>query len=404
MRAALAAAGYAGVLPLQRAEVKDVDLGGYTPWGKKLAVALRRTAAGEPVDVLTRVFLLGLAVPAADAALALAESGLDPWLECGVLARDGDAVRAACQLAPVRGLYLATDAGWHDPVGPRHVMGYSASTETLADATIRRRVGRVLDLGTGCGTHALFAAAHADEVVATDTNPRCLAYTRFNAALNGLANVSAREGDLFAPVAGERFDLIVSNPPFVISPDREFEYRDSGRPGDALLQELLAAAPGLLTPGGFCQFTCEWAEREGESAEERIAGWLAGSGCDAWVLTYRRTTPADHAEFWASALPGESPADLAARMNRWIRWYAAERIERIAVGLFVLRKRAAGRPWLRFDNAPRFREAAGEAIAGRFAAEEFLAAHPGPALLAACGWPTGCSGSSRWPRPRTAGR
>jgi methylase of polypeptide subunit release factors len=383
MRSALVSAGYAGPLPLQRADVRPTELSGYTPTGKKLAVALRRTAAGEPVDVLARLFLLGLTVPTADAAGALAASGLEPWLECGVLVRDGDGVRSTCQLAPVRGLYLATDAQWRPATGPMHVVGYANAPDTLARATIRRRAGRVLDIGTGCGIQALLAAAHADEVVATDTNPRCLAYTRFNAALNGITNVVAREGDLFAPVAGERFDLIVSNPPFVISPEREFAFRDSGRPGDTLLHELIAAAPEHLNPGGYCQFPCEWAEREGEPAEERVAEWVRASGCDALVLTFRRATPADHAEQWATTLSGEGPAALAARMTRWIDWYAAEGISRIAVGLFVLRKRAAGAPWVRFEDAPRFGADTGASIERRFAAEDFLESHPGPALFSA---------------------
>jgi SAM-dependent methyltransferase len=307
---------------------------------------------------------------------------LGPWLDSGVLVREEDHVRATCQLAPVRGLCLATDALWGVDPGPQFVMGYAGSTDTLANATIRRRGGRVLDLGTGCGAQALFAAAHADEVVGTDTNPRCLAYTRFNAALNGLGNVTVRLGDMFAPVTGERFDLIVSNPPFVISPDRELEYRDSGRPGDALLRELLADSPKHLTPGGVCQFTCEWAERAGDDAEQRIAGWLAGSGCDAWVLTTRRVPPADHAEQWANHLPGESEGDLAARMNRWIEWYAAEGISRLCLGFFVLRKRADGRERVRFDDAPRIVGAAGDSFERGLAAQDFLEAHPGPALLA----------------------
>lgn len=384
MRAALAAAGFAGLLPLQRADVRANELGGgHNPTGKKLAVALRRTSAGEPVDVFTRLFLLGLDIPAADVSAALSGTGLDPWLDCGLIARDGDHVRATCLLAPVRGLYLAFDQQWRAAPGPQFVMGYAGSTDTLARVTVRKKIGRALDLGTGCGAQALFASAHADEVIATDTNPRCIAFARFNAAINGLGNVTVRQGDLFAPVAGERFDLIVSNPPFVISPEQEFEYRDSGRPGDALLRELLQTAPAHLNPGGYFQFTGEWAERPGENAEERIAGWLAGSGCDAWVLTVRRVPPADHAEQWASSLPGERPADWAARMNRWIEWYAAEGISRLCIGFFVLRKRTDGRERARFSEAPRLADAAGESFERGLAAQDFLEAHPGAALLAA---------------------
>src|SRR5581483_11200196 len=109
----------------------------------------------------------------------------------------------------------------------------------LAKLTVRRRVGSALDLGTGCGILALLAADHAGRVVATDVNPRAVNMAAFNARLNGLENVEALTGDLLAPVRGRRFGLIVANPPFVISPESGYLYRDGGRPGDDLLRELL---------------------------------------------------------------------------------------------------------------------------------------------------------------------
>ena len=63
----------------------------------------------------------------------------------------------------------------------------------------------------------------------------------FNAAINGITNVEWRLGSLFEPVAGERFDLIFSNPPYVISPDSQFIFRDGGRQGDALCEEMVRA-------------------------------------------------------------------------------------------------------------------------------------------------------------------
>ena len=82
----------------------------------------------------------------------------------------------------------------------------------------------VLDLGTGSGVSAIFAARLAGRVVATDINPAAVRCARINALLNGVEDrVEVREGDLFAPVAGERFDVIIFNPPY---------YR--GTPRDAL--------------------------------------------------------------------------------------------------------------------------------------------------------------------------
>src|SRR5690606_28163957 len=118
-------------------------------------------------------------------------------------------------------------------VGSAHVLGISSASTSLAQLTIREPVGRALGLGTGAGVQALHLAAHADEVVATDVNTRALWMTRLNAALNGV-EVDVREGSFFEPLRGERFDLIATNPPFVIAPatGERLVYRDSGLPGD----------------------------------------------------------------------------------------------------------------------------------------------------------------------------
>ena len=102
-------------------------------------------------------------------------------------------------------------------VSADHVLGVSSASVSLAQLTPRGSVASALDLGTGCGVQSLHLAAHADRIVATDVNPRALSMTRLNASLNGIGRIDVREGSLFEPVAGETFDLIVTNPPFVIS-------------------------------------------------------------------------------------------------------------------------------------------------------------------------------------------
>ena len=101
----------------------------------------------------------------------------------------------------------------------------------LAGATVRRPIGSSLDLGTGCGIQALFAAAHSDRVVASDVNPRAVALATLTMALNGAGNVEMRTGDLLDPVAGETFGLVVANPPFVISPSERYLFRDGDAAG-----------------------------------------------------------------------------------------------------------------------------------------------------------------------------
>ncbi|HXG04161.1 MAG TPA: HemK2/MTQ2 family protein methyltransferase [Candidatus Binatia bacterium] len=114
---------------------------------------------------------------------------------------------------------------------------------------------RVLELGSGLGLAAVLAARAGAEVVATDVLPQAVAAIRANALLNGVS-VDARLGDCYAPVAGERFDLICANAPQMPTPpDRERSdsaaAADNGGPdGWAVLDRIIAGAPAHLRPGG----------------------------------------------------------------------------------------------------------------------------------------------------------
>ncbi len=134
-----------------------------------------------------------------------------------------------------------------------------SDTWLLADALDREPLppaARVLDLCSGSGALAVRAAlAGRREVTAVDVSRRAVAAIRLNAAVNGV-RVRARRGDLLAAVPGERFDAIVSNPPYVPAPTDALPTRgperawDAGRDGRALLDRICAAAPDHLRPGG----------------------------------------------------------------------------------------------------------------------------------------------------------
>jgi len=128
----------------------------------------------------------------------------------------------------------------------------------LADQLRRERLGpgaSVLDLGTGSGHLAVVAALAGASAVAVDVSRRALISARLNAALNGV-RVTALRGDLFAPVAGRRFNVIVSNPPYLPHPGEALPQRglaraiDAGPRGRAFLDRICAQAAGHLAPRG----------------------------------------------------------------------------------------------------------------------------------------------------------
>jgi release factor glutamine methyltransferase len=130
---------------------------------------------------------------------------------------------------------------------------YAPRSDTALLAGHLPRAERVLELCTGTGALALTAAARgAARVVAIDRSRRAVAAARLNAALNGL-RLDVRRGDLFGALhPGERFDLIVANPPYLPAPDvaRPDPRWDAGHDGREVLDRILAEAPAHLLPGG----------------------------------------------------------------------------------------------------------------------------------------------------------
>jgi len=234
------------------------------------------------------------------------------------------------------------------PLRADHVLGVGGASLTLARCTIRRHVGRVLDLGTGCGIQALHATRHARHVVATDVSHRALALAALTLAVNGVdGRVDLRHGDLLEPVVGERFDLVVSNPPFVITPRLTgvpaYEYRDAGLVGDDLVRQLVTGLRGVLAPGGVAQLLGNWEHRRGEPWTERVTAWLADSGLDGWVVQREVQDPAEYAELWLRDGGNPDAAQYEQLYRSWLADFAARDVEAVGFGLVTLRRPAAGR-------------------------------------------------------------
>lgn len=384
----------------------------------------RRVVAGsgDPRAALTSLFLLGEDVSRAALDAALPGVGADGAARLGLVRAAGqgaaDPVRAVVDLRP----YAATDAtgsvGWwlasdlgEVVTGRRlagdHVLGAGGAALTLAQVTVREQVGRVLDLGTGCGIQALHAARHAGSVVGTDVSHRALGFARFNAALNvPAADLTLRHGSMLEPVADDRFDLVVSNPPFVITPHTgaagatlaealgDFEYRDGGRSGDDLVRDLVTGVGSVLAPGGVAQMLVNWEHRRGEPWTERVGAWLDDSGLDGWVVEREVLDPAEYAETWirdGGTTAGREPAAWAAAYGAWLDDFASRDVEAIGFGIVTLRRpvaadggTGAGRVTLRRleEHHGALRQPLGGHVAALLAAHDWLEHRDDDALAA----------------------
>ena len=357
-------------------------------WGPEAAAALfrgDRVPARRAVDrlsrpeppervaaraTLARCFVLGLAVSRDALAAALPSAGVDHAIAAGLVRPAGvpaapsvDTASAAHAadyliepLVDLRPYAFSDDRGsghfWivsdlgemavGGPLSEQHVLGIGGASTTLAGLMLPVQVATALDLGTGCGIQALHARRFADHVVATDISERALAVAQFNAALNGIDGIEFRLGSLFEPVAGERFDRIVSNPPFVITPRRDnvpsYEYRDGGMVGDALVEQVLRGVEEHLEPGGTAQLLGNWEYRSDQDALDRVAGWFAHSALDVWIVERERQDPAAYAETWVrdgGTRPG-TPA-YESLIDAWLDDFAARSVTEVGFGYVLLR-------------------------------------------------------------------
>ncbi len=133
--------------------------------------------------------------------------------------------------------------------------------KTVAGAIRVRRGDRVLDMGCGAGGYGLSAAVRgAGEVVLTDINPAAVACALHNAARNEIGRVDGRIGSLFAPVRGERFDIIITTLPQLPAPEPILTARYGGPDGLQYLRRLAEGASKHLSPGGrLYMLITDWA-------------------------------------------------------------------------------------------------------------------------------------------------
>jgi HemK-related putative methylase len=137
----------------------------------------------------------------------------------------------------------------------------------------------VLDLGAGSGVGAIFAARRGARVVAVDINPEAVRCTQINALLNHLEDaIAVRQGDLFAPVMGERFDLVVFNPPFYRG--RPQQPLDHAWRGEEVFERFTTGLAARLTPTGQALLILS----SDGNGDELLAG-LATAGFQCEVVT-----------------------------------------------------------------------------------------------------------------------
>lgn len=359
--------------------------------------------AGYKVAVLTALFMLGEPVSAAALETALPRTGVAGALAIGLVVPTQSAsgeqrYAPAVDLRPheaedahgsVR-WWVASDLGelvTGQALAPDHVLGIGRAGLTLAALTPRKPVETALDLGVGCGIQTLYLLRHVRQVVATDISTRALEFTAFNVALAGVdsARVQLRQGNLLEPVAGQRFDLIVSNPPFVITPPSVrqaglplMEYRDAGGP---ILPALVRGLEDHLNPDGVAVMLGNWEHREGTSWRTSVNQWI-GKSLDAWIIQREVQDPVEYAAMWlrdGGLTPERSGVAFENALAAWQEDFDSRQVSGVGMGYLVFHAPSVAapgavvEPWRVLEEVPTSGQGAlGEHVAQVIAAHEAL--------------------------------
>jgi methylase of polypeptide subunit release factors len=319
-----------------------VDLLGEEGYGitrDDVPVGIRRLPDSRLGTVLRALFLQQ-PTPTAAVTHALGRAAVEA-LETLGLAEVGEDVSLHGRIVPVGDLFVTSDdfPGEDAEKDPQDFVAAYTPTSKLCDSlTPRGPTDRALDIGTGSGVQAMLSARVAREVVATDVNPRALAFAELNAALNGFTNIECRLGSLFEPVEGETFDVITSNAPFVVSPENRWAYRDGGLEADRFSELIVREAARHLSDNGYATLLVSWVGEDEDHSEARPLEWTQDGDCDSWILPIYALDPLDHAVRWNVHLAGQAEA-FGRVIDEWTSYLDGLGVEVVTEGAILLHRR-----------------------------------------------------------------
>lgn len=304
---------------------------------------------GGPALLLARLFLGGFVEAERDVEAQIPSAALAAFRELGLLAPYPSyppSLFAPALLCPSFGFYIASDRAYLADESPGYqgedfvLSGVDPICRVLISILPEAPCRTFLEMGTGCGLAALMGADYAGKASGIDIVPRCIDYAEFNARLNG-RDVEFLTGDLFAPVAGRRFDRIGLNPPFHPRLVQEQVFAAGGDDGEALLHRAVAESPRHLESGGRLYSLAVGTDRKGGSFESRLVESLGASAeeCDLALFVHSKVSPHDYA-MNQILTKGGNPAEAEA----WMALYQRLEATQVLMCHLVLQRHGSQRP------------------------------------------------------------
>src|SRR5271169_1745164 len=305
---------------------------------------------GDGLDAIIYLFVLGELLPTADAESFFPAPVWETLSQTKLIVPDPNDVNrclASVALYPIRDLFIVSDR-WNNPDhSPRQMFpdivypALTKSAKQFIDYTSYEPCEDFLELCAGTAPAALLAARSAKNIWATDIAERSIDFARFNAALNGIHNVTFAQGDLYQPVEGRTFDRIAAHPPYVPVLKTAEIFYGGGEVGEEITKRIIEGLPTKLRAGG--RFYCRTlgTERPGHPFEERIREWLGQKhqDFDVALFTIQTLEPRQFSLYETVSKSGGRE-----QFAQWERLFEKNEVRGLVVGIVVIQRLAEQRP------------------------------------------------------------
>jgi SAM-dependent methyltransferase len=326
------------------------------PPGRELDLAAlsarppQKPKAGDGLDALIYLFILGESLPAADAQSFFSSTVWATLRQTHLIESDpADANRCLSPVAlyPIRDLFIVSDR-WNNPDHfPRQMFpdivypSLTKSARQFIDFTSYAACEDFLELCAGTAPAALLAARSVKNVWATDIAERSIDFARFNAALNGIHNVTVAKGDLYQPVEGRTFDRIAAHPPYVPVLKTAEIFYGGGEVGEEITKRIIAELPARLKPGGRLYCRTMGAERPGHSFEQRIREWLGAKQADFDVALFSLIVLEPRQFALEETLNKNGGREQFAQ---WEKMFSKNDVRELVIGVVIIERHTDQRP------------------------------------------------------------
>jgi len=299
----------------------------------------------SPQAILFRLFFLNSNLTTYELKSVFTVDEIESLLESKVIIKKGRrSFQSSMMIFPYDKFFFASDFYSTSLYSNKQKIEYD-EVNSVAQSSIdlwmslpKKKVGSVLDIGTGCGVLSILISQYCTQCIGVDINPRAIMYAKINAKFNNITNVYFIQSDLFKSIKERAFDLILSNPPYQI-PFSNKMFRDAKQIGTSILSRIVKNIPLYLKNNGSAFIITEYASSANRLLKSELQKWLNDSFRIFFILKYEYSL---HHYVYAYTIHTEknirSYAKKALQMYQYLHKHNINKIQYGIIAIYQKRK------------------------------------------------------------------